>query len=137
MFPNFHLIHRVGQRADQLFAQYYSGLTPRQFIILAALDGGDGLSQTELSQLTGIDRSTMTELLVRLQTRKYLSRRRVKGDARTYAVSLTPKGRAALGEARRAARATDDALLSRLTDQQRSQLAQSLESIFKRETTGS
>jgi DNA-binding MarR family transcriptional regulator len=136
LFPNFHLIHRVGQRADQLFAQFYRGLTPRQFIILAALAGGDGLSQTELSRLTGIDRSTMTELLLRLQKRKYLTRRRVKGDARTYAVRLTTEGRAVLGEARSAAHATDEALLSGLTDQQRLHLAQSLESILKRETAG-
>lgn len=134
MFPEFHLIHKVGQRADQLFARYHSDLTPRQFVILAALESKGGISQTEITRLTGIDRSTMTELLVRLQKRKYLRRRRVKDDARAYAVSLTPAGQDVLAAARSAALATDEALLSCLTAAQRSQLSQILQSILDAES---
>jgi DNA-binding MarR family transcriptional regulator len=131
LFPEFHLIHKAGRRADQLFARYHSDLTPRQFIILAALDGKGGMSQTDISRATGIDRSTMTELLRRLQRQKFVSRRRLRDDARTYSVRVTAAGVDALASARHAARRTDETLLGCLTGAQRSQLIQALQIIVE------
>jgi DNA-binding MarR family transcriptional regulator len=133
--PLFHLFHNACQRADQIFASFDAGLTPRQFIVLAAVAGKDGISQTEITRLTGTDRSTMTQLLAFLQTRKYVTRRRPKRDARRYAVSITCAGNDALAAARTAALATDAALLSNLDVSQRTQLFSTLETILKHEGT--
>jgi DNA-binding MarR family transcriptional regulator len=129
LFPDFHLIHRAAQRADQVFSTRHSEVTPRQFLILVALAKKQGMRQTELTHLTSIDRSTMTGLIQRLVKRKFIIRRRAQDDARAYAVRLTSAGRHALEDASKAAAATDTALFSGLTASQRSQLLATLDTI--------
>lgn len=129
MFPDFHLLHRAAQRADQLFSSRHADVTPRQFLILVAVETKAGMSQTELTQLTGIDRSTLSDSIGRLVKRKYLLRRRGRADARAYAVALTPAGHDALLAARKAAAATDDALFAPLKGAQRAQLSVMLDAI--------
>ena len=93
-----HLLHRAGQRADGLFAQHLGSddLTPRQFMVLQAVDENEGLSQVDIMAATGIDRSSVTDLVRRLVKQGLLRRRRQKRDTRLYAVRLTPEGRKAL-----------------------------------------
>ena len=109
-----HLLHRAGQCADELFASEVkeSDLTPRQFVVLTAVDGSEEPSQTTLVEKTGIDRSTITAIVRRLVNRGLLARKRTRRDARTYAVRLTARGEAALKNAQPAARSTDEQLLS-------------------------
>ena len=115
-----HLLHRAAQRADAVFASHAEmALTPRQYIILQAVAGADGLSQTDIMSATGIDRSSIADLVKRLVAHGWLRRRRTKRDARAYAVRLTPEGRRMLALGLPAARATEDALLSSLSMAQR------------------
>jgi DNA-binding MarR family transcriptional regulator len=115
-----HLLHRAGQRADGLFAHHAgTTLTPRQFVILQAVAEANGLSQTGIMAATGIDRSSTADLVRRLVTHGWLKRRRTKRDARLYAVRLTPEGRRVLALSMPAARATEVALLSSLSNAQR------------------
>src|SRR5262249_60709714 len=90
-----HLLHRAGQRADQLFARHVGdyGFTPRQFAVLKAVADADGLSQTAIMIATGIDRSGTAELVRRLGLHGLLTPRRTRKDARGYAVRLRPAGR--------------------------------------------
>jgi DNA-binding MarR family transcriptional regulator len=48
----------------------------------------EGLSQTGIVARTGIDRSTLADLVRRLQRKGLLQRRRTKDDARAYAVKM-------------------------------------------------
>ena len=66
-----HLLHRAGQCADELFASQIkeSDLTPRQFVVLMAVAGSEEPSQTTLVQKTGIDRSTIADIVRRLVER--------------------------------------------------------------------
>ena len=57
------------------------------------MDANDGKSQTELVKITGIDRSTLADLVARLMAQGYVQRRRTKEDARTNSVRLTPHGK--------------------------------------------
>ena len=68
----------------------------RQFTVLQAVDQNDGISQTSLAVLTGIDRSTLADLVARLIDQGYLQRRRTKDDGRTNALRMSPAGRRAL-----------------------------------------
>jgi DNA-binding MarR family transcriptional regulator len=125
-----HLLHRAGQRADSLFARHARvTLTPRQFIILQAVAEAKGLSQMDIVAATGIDRSSITDLVKRLVSFGWLRRRRSKRDARIYAVRLTSEGERILALGLPAARATEEALLSPLSKAQRLTFLKALTSI--------
>ncbi len=87
-----HLLKRSVQYSVHLYMEGVgkSGLTHRQFIVLQAADANEGKSQTDLVKITGIDRSTLADLVARLMSQGYLQRRRTKEDGRTNAVRLTP-----------------------------------------------
>ena len=112
-----HLLHRAGQRADELFADSVgkTDLTPRQYAVLRAVAETDEPSQTTLVELTGIDRSTLADIVRRLVDRRLLQRRRTRHDARMYAVRLTAGGQSALRGAEPAAKKTDEKLLASLS----------------------
>jgi DNA-binding MarR family transcriptional regulator len=116
-----HLLHRAGQRADGLFAQHLGAqdLTPRQFMVLQAVDENQGLSQVDIMAATGIDRSSVTDLVRRLVKQGLLRRRRQKRDTRLYAVHLTPEGRKALTAGAPAAAAAEEDLLGAVLPGQR------------------
>lgn len=63
---------------------------------------------------TGIDRSSTADLVRQLVSNRWLQRRRTRRDALLYAVRLSPKGRGTWSLGEPAARATDEALLSRI-----------------------
>ena len=112
--PKFHLIHRASQKADLRFSEHRPTVTARQYVLLAALQCSKGVSQTELTRITGIDRSTLSSLVVRLQQRGLVKRRRSNADARTYQVRLTKAGEIAAVMNRAAAQNADTKMFSRL-----------------------
>ena len=95
-----HLLHRVLQIALDIYnAEAGEGaLTQRQYAVLKALDGTDGLSQTDLVRLTGIDRSTLADLVSRMLTKGLLKRERSSTDARANLVQIDDGGAAALAD---------------------------------------
>jgi DNA-binding MarR family transcriptional regulator len=111
-----HLLHRVGQVADNLLHAELSDLdiTPRQFAILAALSAHEGASQTALTELTGIDRSTIADVIPRMLQKGLLHRTRTKDDARIYAVTLSERGEQTFNEAKTAAERAERKLLAAL-----------------------
>ena len=113
-----HLLHRASHKADSVFLQTAGAfITPRQFIILAAVAEKPGVTQNAIVEDTGIDRSSVAELVQKLAKRRLLQRRRTKKDARAYAVRLTPDGKEALHRVLPAAREVDRAILG-ASDQQ-------------------
>ena len=108
-----HLLHRASQKADTVFLRTAgASLTPRQFIILAAAGEKPGVSQTAIVESTGIDKSTVAELTQRLIKRGLLQRRRMRKDARAYAVRPTSEGKEVLRKLLPAARDADKAVLA-------------------------
>ena len=81
------------------------GLTVRLCGVLNLLAEGP-ISQQALGEQLGIDRTTVVELIDELEDQGVVIRRRKSGDRRSYALSLTPKGRTVQ---KRAARAFDGA----------------------------
>jgi len=74
-----HLLRRAQQYAFDIYSQETGGeeLTPRQFAVLVTVEQNEGLSQTDLVRLTGIDRSTLADMIARLLKRDLLA---VTGD---------------------------------------------------------
>lgn len=89
-----HLIRLCQQRAIDLFAEEVgtNGPTPRQFAVLITVLQKPGLSQTELVEASGIDRSTLTEVLRRMINHGMISKSRTREDQRANAIYLTSKG---------------------------------------------
>lgn len=128
-----HLLHRAGQCAAELFqAELGSGdLTPRQFAVLVTVSQNEGLSQTHLVDRTGIDRSTLADIVRRMLKKGLLQRRRTKEDARAYAVKLTDEGWKVLKSADPLSRKVDDRILSSLAAGQRDRFMQDLNAIVQ------
>src|SRR5215510_763176 len=126
-----HLLHRAGQCAGDIFhAEMKDGdLTPRQLAVLVTVAHNEGLSQTGLVDRTGIDRSTLADIVRRMQKKGLLQRRRTKEDARAYAVKLTDEGRKVPRTAEPLARRVDDRILDALPTRQRDQFIDGLMAI--------
>lgn len=109
-----HLLRRTQQFAYDQFTQNLGGgdLTPRQFIVLVAVNEAEGLSQTDLVNRTGIDRSTLADMVARMIDRGLLMRKRTKEDARANSVRLTAAGRRALKAAEPGAEKAEETLLA-------------------------
>ena len=111
-----HLIHRAEQCAADLFARVAPKglLTPRQFAILTAIEENEGISQTGLVERTGIDRSTLADIMRRMIDRGLVQRQRTTEDARTYAVRLTRRGMSMLRKMRPYAEEVDQKMIEAL-----------------------
>lgn len=128
-----HLLHRASQCASEVFAAELGvgDLTPRQYAVLLTVSMNEGASQTHLVERTGIDRSTLADIVRRMLKKGLLQRRRTKEDARAYAVKLTEEGWRVLKSAEPLTRKVDDRILSALPSSQRERLLQDLNSIVQ------
>ena len=126
-----HLLHRASQAVEDVFSSEVEigNLTPRQLAVLMTVAQNEGLSQTGIVDRTGIDRSTLADIVRRLHKKGLLQRRRTKEDARAYAVKLTEEGRRALGAVEPLAKRVEDRILSALPAKQRDQFMRALASI--------
>lgn len=97
------------------------GLTPRQYALLVAISQHEGLSQTDLVARTGIDRSTLADVIRRMLKKGLIQRRRTREDARAYAVKLTEQGRRLLQECEPKAQRVDQRILEALPSQDQRQ----------------
>jgi DNA-binding MarR family transcriptional regulator len=123
-----HLLHRAVQVADAAFVRQMgeSQLTPRQFAVLVAVSEQPSRNQTNLVAKTGIDRSTLADIVRRLVDDGVLQRKRCKEDVRSYAVRLTPKGEEILSTAEPAAKRANEELLGLLPAKTQSELMTNL-----------
>ncbi len=128
-----HLLHRAGQCAEELFTSETgkTDLTPRQYAVLASVAQKPDISQTGLVDQTGVDRSTLADIVRRLVKKGLLQRKRTRQDARMYAVRLTQKGQGALTAAKPAATRVDQRLLSPLRADQRGSFIEALGEIVR------
>ncbi len=126
-----HLIRRCQQFYGDLYAREAGAkeLTKQQFTLLCALEHNDGASQTTLVEITGIDRSTLAEMVRRMLEKGLLSRERTEEDQRANAVAISPSGRKALRSARNAADRAERALLDALPAPERQKFVKHLSQI--------
>ena len=123
-----HLLHRVLQLALDFHAEASgaTGLTQRQYTVLAAAGAADGVSQSDLVRATGIDRSTLADLVARMLAKGLLERERSATDARANTVRLSASGKAALAEGGKPAAKSDARLLDLLPPKKRESFVKTL-----------
>ena len=133
-----HLLHRIGQIAEQCLVDELgeSGITLCQFLLLSSIAGNEGASQTTLVGLTGIDRSTMADVALRLQRQGLIKRRRARHDRRALQLFLSDNGNRILLAVTPAVARAEEAWLSALSDKERDHLLAGLTAIFETHTAG-
>lgn len=126
-----HLLHRAQQRAEEVFAAAMGddNVTLRQFAVLAAVSEKAAPTQTELVRITGIDRSTLADMMDRLEKKGLVTREKSDTDKRAKIVRLTGKGRTRLDEAAPHAVAADMAILAALPKNKRRSFLGTLEAL--------
>ncbi len=126
-----HLLRRCVQYANDLFSQEpgSSDLTKQQFTVLSAVEQNEGMSQTDLVNITGIDRSTLAEMIRRMIEKGLLDRERTETDQRANAVRIAVGGRKALRGARTASDRVEKALLAGLNSTDRSKFIRMLTTV--------
>ncbi len=89
-----HLIRRVQQISTALFAEECAGfdLTSVQFAALVAIQANPMVDATRLSALIAFDRSTLGDVLERLEAKGLIERRPHPDDRRVKLLHLTPRG---------------------------------------------
>jgi MarR family transcriptional regulator, lower aerobic nicotinate degradation pathway regulator len=89
-----HLIRRLQQIAFAIFmdqAQTF-GVTPVQYAAIFAINDHPGIDQTALCNVIAYDRSTIGDVVTRLEKKKFIRRRHGPLDRRTRALYVTPLG---------------------------------------------
>jgi DNA-binding MarR family transcriptional regulator len=111
-----HLIRRAQQIAVALFMDECAGfdLTPVQYAALIALREHPGVDATRLSSLIAFDRSTLGNVLERLEAKGLVVRRRSAEDKRAKTLHLTGEGSRVLREVEPAVARTQERILAPL-----------------------
>ena len=118
------------EAAFQAFARRANGADARpwRFAVLALIDANAGLTQGELAAAIRRNTSSLTPVLDDLCRQQYVSRVRTESDRRTYALKLTPKGKAALAKLMTSA-SDHERELDRLAGTQRAELIRILKRV--------
>jgi DNA-binding MarR family transcriptional regulator len=111
-----HLIRRVQQISTALFAEECAGfdLTSVQFAALVAIQANPMVDATRLSALIAFDRSTLGDVLERLETKGWVVRTPSATDRRVKLLSLSRDGVLLLRRVQPAVARVQDRLLAPL-----------------------
>jgi MarR family transcriptional regulator, lower aerobic nicotinate degradation pathway regulator len=95
-----YLFRRMQQIAVSIFIEECSefDLTPVQFAALVAIHTHPGIDATRLSAVIAFDRSTLGNVIERLEAKKYVERKPAREDKRVKLLFLTSAGAVLLRE---------------------------------------
>ncbi len=116
-----HLIRRLQQIASALFLDQAKSFdfTPVQYAALVAIKNHAGLDQTTLCNVIALDRSTIGDVVGRLEKRGLISRTNGTTDRRTKALRVTAAGRRMIRDIEPAVMATQRLILAPLKANER------------------
>lgn len=107
------------------------GLAPGQFSILMLIAANPGYTQTAISELARLDRSTIVPTISHLEKIGFVERQKSKTDARAHAVYITGKGQTALGVIAPKLKVSEDRLTADLSESEKQELIVVLRNIEK------
>jgi DNA-binding MarR family transcriptional regulator len=115
------LIRRLHQLHCALFAEETRrfDITPVQYSLMTALAARGELEQNTLALEIGLERTSVAEVVPRLQARGLLRRRRSAEDGRVKLVRLTVKGRALVHRMARPVQRAHDRTIDQLAGPER------------------
>ncbi len=115
-----YLLSQAQIKTNQVFKENLRkyAITPAQYVILNRLWENDGLSPSTLSQLSGLDASTVTGLLTRMENNELIIRRHSTDDRRAVNVYLTDKSTALKTDVLEEIERSNDQVLKDFTEEQ-------------------
>jgi len=128
-----HLIRRAHQIAVALFMEECAelDLTPVQYAALVAVREHPGIDATRLSSLIAFDRSTLGNVLERLEARKLMQRYPSREDKRVKLLRLTAAGTALVNRAKACVLRAQERILEPLEPGAREKLVALLEQLVE------
>ena len=128
-----HLIRRAQQIAVAIFIEECAAydLTPVQFAALVAIRGSEGIDATRLSALVALDRSTLGNVLERLEARGLVTRYASGDDKRVKLLKISPSGRALVKRSQAAALRAQERILAPLQPKDRDTLMRLLSQLVE------
>lgn len=116
-----HLIRRLQQIAYALFVEQARDFdfTPVQYAALVAVANNPGIDQTTLGNIIALDRSTMGDVVGRLEKKDLIRRIGGAADRRTKSLSVTAAGRRLIRDIEPAVLATQRQILAPLKPAER------------------
>jgi DNA-binding MarR family transcriptional regulator len=126
-----YLLRRAQQLHIATWARIVStDISTVQYSILVVLDREGELSQRELCDQVDLDRSTIADLVARMERHGLIARRRDPADARRKTVGLTDRGRAERRRLRPLVDQVEDALTGALPSPARYSLRDTLRTML-------
>ena len=128
-----HLIRRAQQIAVAIFMEECAGydLTPVQYAALVAIRENPGTDATRLSALIAFDRSTLGNVLERLEARKLVTRYASPDDKRIKLLKLSAAGSALVARAQAAVERAQERILAPLKPGDRKKLMELLSALVE------
>jgi DNA-binding MarR family transcriptional regulator len=116
-----HLIRRLQQISLALFLDETHGfdITPVQYAAIFAIGNNPGIDQTALCNIIAFDRSTIGDVVGRLEQKKLIKRLNGPADRRMKSLFVTPVGRRLLKDIEPGVEATQRLILAPLKPGQR------------------
>lgn len=126
-----HLIRRLQQISVARFTEECAdfSLTSVQFAALTAIGENPGIDATRLSAIIAFDRSTIGDVLERLEGKGWVARSPGATDKRTKRLSLTPDGRGVLDAVLPAVFRVQERILAPLAETDRRRFVELLEQL--------
>jgi DNA-binding MarR family transcriptional regulator len=126
-----HLVRRVQQISSAIFAEECAGfeITSVQFAALFAIQANPDVDATRLSHLVAFDRSTLGDVLERMEGKGWIVRSATPSDRRVKLVRMTAAGEALLERVLPAVRRVQERLLAPLAPGDRATMVRLLAQI--------
>jgi DNA-binding MarR family transcriptional regulator len=125
------LLHRVGFALGSSLSEVVAphGLTVRTWVVLSTVSSNPDLTQLALGSALGLDKTTVTAAIDRLERAGLVSRREAPGDRRARVVDVTDAGRTLAEQVQAETSARQDALLADVDPAQLDGLVRTLQQL--------
>lgn len=120
--------------------QHYSttmgklGISAPQFGTLLLIEGNPGVSQSSVAEALRFDRSTLVQIIDRLESRDLVVREVSAQDRRSHALRLTAEGAKMLAELKEIALKHEEDIAHRLSAEERATLMQLLDRVHRNDS---
>jgi DNA-binding MarR family transcriptional regulator len=129
-YPGFLLVFAGMRQARRMRETLHPlGVHPRHFGVLTLVANRPGCTQQQLSDMTGIDRSSMVAVLDELEQRGLAERRPDPDDRRKRSIHVTAKGERMREQCEAAGLRLQDELLEVLTSAERAEFVRLLRKV--------
>jgi DNA-binding MarR family transcriptional regulator len=123
-----YLVKHAHQRLRELTARALGpfGITGRECAVLLVIDDRIPLSQQDVAQQLGVDRTTMVAILDELESKGLVERRQDVEDRRRNVVALTKQGTTVLQKATTATKDAEREFFASLTSEEAAEFTRAL-----------